>query len=315
MSFPQPPRFETCFLVGASILATALVGGGCAGTRQALEKQVKELESQLLTLKSEKVNLAARNAALDDRVLLLETRRDGCREDERRQRQLQVVRLTAEDEAEDETFEEGPPIPVSPQPAGDGKRPVLSLTGSAQGSVNNAPRGSGSSGAFTGLPLGPLAGDNLGVVSIGGGRGEPAADDGPMALFQDGYRAHANGDHGAALDLLARFLKDHPEHPFADDALFWRGESYLALGKPLKGVGEFERLLGRYPGSDKAASTLYRIGFAYDQLGDPGKASEYYFKVVERHPGTDAARKASRRVAAIRESGRAGGMLPTSAMR
>jgi tol-pal system protein YbgF len=315
MSSPQPPRFETCCLVGASILAAALAFGGCAGTRQALEKQIKELESQLTTLKSEKVNLAARNAALDDRVLLLETRRDGCREEERRQRQLQVVRLTAENTAEDETFEDQPRIPDSPRPAGDGKRPVLSLTGGAQGPAGNAPRGSGSSGAFTGLPPGPLAGDNLGIVPIGGGREASTAEDGPTALFQDGYRAHANGDHGAALDLLARFLKDHPEHPFADDALFWRGESYLALGKPLKGIGEFERLLGRYPGSDKAASTLYRIGFAYDQLGDPGKASEYYFKVVERHPGTDAARKASRRVATIREAAASGGMLPTSAMR
>ncbi len=314
MSFVKPSRIGIGVALGAFTLAASLAGSGCGGTRQALEKQIRDLESQLVTLKSEKVNLAARNAALDDRVLLLETRQDGCREEDRRKRQLEVVRLTAENTAVDEEVEDRPlATPARDVPEGRGGRPVLRLTGSGEPLGSQAvPRVR--TGALSSLSR-PVAGDNLGVVPLDGDPEEAATESGPMALFQDGYRAYANGDHVAALDLLARFVKENPGHAFADDALFWRGECYLAQGKPLKGIGELERLLGRYPRSDKSASALYRIGFAYDQLGDPGKAGEYYFKVVERYPGTEAARKASRRVATIREAGASGGVMPTSAMR
>jgi tol-pal system protein YbgF len=303
-----------CFPIGPLPVALALfaiaVLAGCATTRQTMEKQLQELESQVVTLKAEKANLVARNTALDDRVLVLEAQKAACREGDRRARQLQVVRLHAASEPEEEAVEERPAPPPPGNRAEDRERPVLRLTGAGEPAVPAAR-------IATRAPLpelpGPGAGDNLGVVPMGGGAG--GAGDDPMTLFQDGYRAHANGDHGPALELLARFVKEHPEHAFADDALFWRGECFLAQGKALKGIGEFERLLARYPGSDKGAQALYRIGFAYDQLGDPGKAGEYYFKVVERHPGTDAARKASRRVAAIREAGGAGGLMPTSAMR
>jgi len=290
------------------LFALVLAASGCAGTKQALEKQVEELESRIVTLRAENANLTARNASLDDRLLVLDTRQTACREEERRSRQLRVVRLTAENTDVDEPIEHQPAVRAPANGPGEEQRPVLRLAGTA-------PRASGPAGAPATLPPVPVGGDNLGVVPLGGARAEDPAEDAAMALFQEGYRSHANGDHAAALELLARFLGEHPRHPFADNALFWRGECYLSLSSPLQAIGEWERMLRRYPKSEKAASALYRIGFAYDRLGDAAKAGEYYFKVVERHPGTDAARKASRRVATIRGTGRAGGLTPASATR
>ena len=122
--------------------------------------------------------------------------------------------------------------------------------------------------------------------------------------------------YDAALAGFSRFAAAQPAHEYADNAMYWRGECLLAQGKLLQAVGEYERLLGRYPRSEKAPATLLRIGFVYDKLNDLEKASDYYFKVVDGYPGSDEARKASQRVAAIQEArGRVFGVTPTSAKR
>jgi tol-pal system protein YbgF len=137
-----------------------------------------------------------------------------------------------------------------------------------------------------------------------------------MDQFHEAYRAFTNGQYDAALAGFSRFAAAQPAHAYADNALFWRGECLLAQGKALQAVGEYERLLGRYPQSEKAPAALLRIGSVYDKLSDFEKASDYYFKVVDGYPGTDEARRASQRVAAIQEArGRVFGVTPTSAKR
>ena len=281
--------------------------GGCASAKQALEKQVADLEREVVQLKAERTNLSARLAGMDDKLLLYEKRAEKCSEGIR-ERNLEVVRLTPESSpAPAAEIEHELPEQV---PEGDGKRPVLKLVGRstyvASGATGSANR-----------PVIPVGdGDNLGVVppgSVGTGYSVPS---GPMAEFQQAYRAYTIGALDEALVRFGKFLGENPSHAYADNAMFWRGECYLAKGKAFKAIGEFERLIRRFPSSEKRPSALYRIGFAYDKLGDRAKAKEYYFKVVDRHPGTDAARKASRRVAAIREAGgRSAGLLPTSAER
>lgn len=281
--------------------------GGCTGTKQALEKQIADLEREVVQLRAERTNLNARLVGMDDKLLLYETRAEKCSEDTR-ERNLEVVRLTRDDtpgpipEAEEEYYEEVPPD--------DGKRPVLKIVGGSAYARSDAP-------VAARPPLTPVGdGDNLGVVPAGADGEDEPAPSGPMADFQEAYRAFTNGKIDEALALFGKFLGENPGHAYADNAMFWRGECYLSQGKAFKAIGEFERLIRRFPSSEKRPSALYRIGFAYDKLGDRTKAKEYYFKVVDRHPGTDAARKASRRVAAIREAGgRSAGLLPTSAER
>jgi tol-pal system protein YbgF len=289
-------------------IACAAVGlSGCATTKQALEQQVADLERQVVQLKAERTNLTARVSGLDDKLLLYEKRADKCSQ-QRHERSLEVVRLSPGDEAsiapevEEQTIEQ--------IPEGDGKRPVLKIVGSSG-------YGASAGGAVarrTVIPVGD--GDNLGVVAPGSLPSEGETVSGPMVAFQEAYRAYTNGSLDEALGRFSAFLQENPSHGYADNAMFWRGECYLAKGKLFKAIGEYERLVRRFPSSEKKPSALYRVGFAYDKLGDLGKAKEYYFKVVDRHPGTDAARKASRRVAAIREAGgRNAILLPTSAER
>ena len=292
MSNPQSSISPSGALAPLSLFVALSLGAGCASSQQALEKQIEDLELDLTRAKADKANLVAEKSALDDRILLLEKRLERC-SGERDQRKLKVVRLKPGEEAS--------ALPAAADEKGwgeeradEGGRPVLKLVGVGRPAARHA-----TGPAPAPLPAG-VSGDDLGVVSLDGAPdpSEPAAGD-PMNVFQAAYRAFSNGNHDEALSGFSEFIRDYPEHGYADNAMFWRGEVYLARGELLKAVGELERLVRRYPRSEKAPSALYRIGFAYDKLHDRAKATEYYFKVVERYPGTESARKASQRVAVV----------------
>ena len=276
-------------------------------TRETVEAQQAELESQREELAQQQEELASqtrRLAAQRERIATQQGRIDSqTAQIAAREKQLKVVRLTEGSALPARSsVETAPP----PEPDDEGKRPFLQLAGAPASRRSGGP-----------LPPVPVAapGETLGVVPMDGSPTAATPQD-EMSSFHEGYRAFSNNRYAEALGLFAHFLKEHPDHQYADNALFWRGESYLAQGKLLKAIGELERLLRRYPRSEKGPSAMYRIGFAYDRLNDREKASEYYFKVVDRYPGTDAARKASRRVAAIKEAGgRQAGLVRTAAQR
>ena len=176
------------------------------------------------------------------------------------------------------------------------KRPQLTLYGKRRQTAQHG-SGLGHTRQTIGGPTGfeGLDPDNLGVVPM-----EQAPADTAMPAFQSAYRAYSNKKYDEALTGFSAFIRDNPTHNYADNAVFWRGECYLAKAKFFKAIGEFERLQRRFPKSEKRSSGLLRTGFAYDQLGDRSKALEYYFRVVDNHPGSDAARRASMRVSALK---------------
>lgn len=285
---------------------------GCGSGKGALEEKIHSLEKEISQMRSEKVNLEARAGALDDRVVLLDKKLKRCGVE--KSPLLEVVRLRPSEEEIAPGFEKENLETVETD--GKQKRPVLVLRGMPMGRsaypVRSLPIGPGEFASY-----GP---ENLGVLNsktrsegdegLSGGSGE-------MDEFNEAYRAYSNKMYEQALKGFSRFVEKNPEHPYADNALFWRGECFLAIGKFFQGIGEFERLHRRYPKSDSAASGLYRIGFSYDQLRDRAKALEYYFQVVDKYPNTDAARRASRRVSALESlDGRSGrGVVPTTAER
>lgn len=303
--FNHAPRIGA-LAMGASLLVSI---SGCAPTKADLQKKLHEQEREIARLSAERANLTAKSAALDDKVLVLEKKIDKCEMGGDKPR-LEVVRLIPPDE-----IAPLPPTEIREPDLGPeekvpkGARPVLSLDERTSRGWGAAPAAALDSTAFANLDP-----DNLGVVP-GAGKGAGATSAG-LDGFNQGYIAYSNKRYDEALARLAEFIKDNPDNDYADNALFWRGECYLATSKYMRAVGEFERLLKRYPKSEQVPSTLFRIGFAYDQLSDWERALEYYFKVVDNYPSSDAARRASVRVTAIKNrDGRVGSLLPTAAKR
>ncbi|MDD5309830.1 MAG: tol-pal system protein YbgF [Deltaproteobacteria bacterium] len=298
---------------GLLALTATASAAGCGPSRASLEEKIHGLEREIAALSAQKVNLQAHGGAQDDKILILEKKVETC-EKGNGPPKLDVVRLepggqTVQEPA-NSIIREETAIPRGRKGSGVAARPLLVLHGESTFAGEDL-----SAEAPASIP--PAGGDSLGVVPVGGSlAGAVPSAEGPMDLFQTAYRDYSNKQYDPALAGFAVFVRDNPTHDYADNAIFWRGECYMALGKYLKAAYEFERLVGRYPASDSAASAMYRTGFAYDQLRDRAKAMEYYFKVVEQYPGSDAARKASMRVAAMeRQGGGTGGLMPTASTR
>lgn len=95
-----------------------------------------------------------------------------------------------------------------------------------------------------------------------------------------------------ALSAFASFVSRWPDHPHADNAMYWRGECLLRLGETQRGIEEFTSLLRRYPAGNKAPDALLKLFLTWRRLGDDARASEAALRLQNEFPGSEAARRA-----------------------
>jgi tol-pal system protein YbgF len=93
-----------------------------------------------------------------------------------------------------------------------------------------------------------------------------------------------------ALDALAAFLLKWPDHPYANNAMYWRGECYFARGDYQRASEQFDGVLKRYPAGAKAPDALLKLGISQQKLGNTTKAKECFDRLAQQYPGTEAAR-------------------------
>jgi tol-pal system protein YbgF len=94
-----------------------------------------------------------------------------------------------------------------------------------------------------------------------------------------------------ALDALAAFLLKWPDHPYANNAMYWRGECYFARGDYQHASEQFDGVLKRYPAGNKVPDALLKLGLCQQKLGNPTKAKECFDQLAQQFAGTEAARR------------------------
>jgi tol-pal system protein YbgF len=94
-----------------------------------------------------------------------------------------------------------------------------------------------------------------------------------------------------ALDALAAFLVKWPDHPYGDNAMYWRGECYFAKGDYVRAAEQFEGTITRYPAGDKVPDALLKLGMCNQKLGNPAKAKAWFDRLHEQFPQSEAARR------------------------
>jgi tol-pal system protein YbgF len=92
-----------------------------------------------------------------------------------------------------------------------------------------------------------------------------------------------------ALEALGVFLVRWPDHPYVENARYWKGEVHFARGEYLRAVEEFEAALAR--GGSKTPDALLKIGMCHDRLGSSDRAKEYWERLRRDYPRSDAAKK------------------------
>lgn len=108
-------------------------------------------------------------------------------------------------------------------------------------------------------------------------------------LYESAYKNYVKGDYQAAIDGFRAYQKAAADGPLVDNALYWIGESYAALGQLQKAVDAFQELLGKYPNSTRVPTALYRMGLIYEQGKDTKTARFYYNQVIKDFPNSPEA--------------------------
>jgi tol-pal system protein YbgF len=96
--------------------------------------------------------------------------------------------------------------------------------------------------------------------------------------------------YGEALDALAAFLVKWPDHPYADNAMYWRGECYFARGEYLRASEQFEGVVNRFPAGNKAPDALLKLGICQQRLGNISNAQAWFYRLSQQFPRSEAAR-------------------------
>ena len=97
--------------------------------------------------------------------------------------------------------------------------------------------------------------------------------------------------YARGLEGLNAFLVRWPDHPYAENAMYWRGEAYFAQGEYLRAGEQFEAVISRYGSGKKAPDSLLKLGMCQERLGAPARAREYWDRLKNEYPKSEAAKK------------------------
>lgn len=127
--------------------------------------------------------------------------------------------------------------------------------------------------AATGAPVGPS--------------GNPAGP-GPDQMYDVSLQQYRRGSLATARLGFREFLRVFPTHERAPDAWFYVAETFAA-DTPDSAVAVYEALVKAYPNSPRTPSALYKLGLLAEQRTDRAAARAYYQRVVAGYPRSDEA--------------------------
>jgi len=83
-----------------------------------------------------------------------------------------------------------------------------------------------------------------------------------------------------------------PTGQLADNALFWIGETYFAVGDYSNAMRYYERVTKEFAEENKAPDAMFKLGVAYAKSGDLGMARRTFDECIRKYPYSSAAASA-----------------------
>jgi len=200
--------------------------------------------------------------------------------------------------APSEALDAEPPAEPEPAPQEQGPRPVLRLYGTPSAGQTSLPTatlapGTPPFGVRPSTQVAPLPSSAL-LPPAAPDVPAAAPDDAAVREYREALAMVRDRRLDAALPALERFVAAHPNHPYADNALYWRGEVFFLRHQFPQALREYTRLLSTYPRGNKVADALLRTGLCHLRMGDAARARASFRRLRESFPQSVAARRASR---------------------
>jgi len=106
------------------------------------------------------------------------------------------------------------------------------------------------------------------------------------------YLALKSGRFEEATTGFSGQLEHFPKGEYADQALYWLGETYLAQGKQTDAQHAFMKITDHYADSAKHAAALFKLAQISAANKQMSKASDYYRRLIKAHADSTMAEQA-----------------------
>ena len=104
----------------------------------------------------------------------------------------------------------------------------------------------------------------------------------------------------SAISGFTELLTVAPNSTLADNAQYWIGECYYAIGNFEKALDAFQKVFN-FPDSNKLSDAQLKLGLTYLKLGNTNNAREEFNGTVQNYPGTSAANYATQELKKLGE--------------
>lgn len=288
-------RFLTAAVVATVLVATAGSAPAQDG-RLSLAERVARLEQ---SQHSQPAPSAGANLELLNRIQDLQTELQSLRNLVEQQRfEIDELKQRQTDQYSD-LYER-----IQRRQGGDAGEPLnpRASAPSAIPSIPQAPADPNQLQMEAAAPVDPYTGEPLqaSAPSVSAPQASaPAAGLDPQIEYQSAFDALKQGRYDESSRLFNQFLRNHPDHDLADNALYWLGESYYVTQNYETALQTFRAMTQRYPDGDKAADAELKIGYCLYELGQYAGAQQALQNVVTRYSGSTVARLAESRLRSL----------------
>lgn len=127
-----------------------------------------------------------------------------------------------------------------------------------------------------------------------------ASDPSAEASYNQAFDALRAARYAEAIDGMKAFLAAYPQHPLADNAQYWLGQTYYLSRDYERAIEAFASVGGRSPDRSKAPDALLKKGLSEIELKRPEEARRTFDELLQRYPDTDSARAAGEALQKLR---------------
>lgn len=131
--------------------------------------------------------------------------------------------------------------------------------------------------------------------------GKPSANSSPDDLWRLGSAAFDGGKFNDAIEIFKRLVATYPTSGKADDAQYFKGQSYGKLLDWEHAIGAYQTLVEKYPDSDLADDGLYFAAIAAQQMKSCTEARTYLGLVKTKYPKSNVLSSANTLDATIKK--------------
>jgi len=268
-----------------ALLNVLLLGGCATGNKQLVQDQFKKMERDLMDVRKSNAAMTVTVEDLETRLFLLQDELDTYRKRAQRasaEPTLPVVRLEPRDD------------PNTSSEAKSARRDVIAADGASVFEFDNLQNGQligHSKSSTTTTPK------TVSTKQARSARPQLAPKDrDAIRMYRDSYDEYKNNRYEAAIAGFQTFVETYPTHNYADNAIYWMGESYYDRGLWRKALQTFQQVIQNYPLENKVPDAMLKLGLCQKQLNNVRQAREILLQVAELYPKSPVARIAQDRL-------------------